>query len=222
MVSPLGRPSVGLRGSLRRPSLAISVAALVLGALGVGSGPVSAQATAVRVLHDPSVDARVTGSPPAPGPRYGPPESVRRRDAALEAAVPPQYAPPSGMCRVWVHGVPPAQQPAPTQCAKAVRVRSPNSQVVFGNSRSTTLASGTGTAPEIIRIGGDRPAVSNGAAVATGGTTVMQAATGHSVLQASGDAEARGGTKERNAARPRVSTGHSNPPVPHVSVHAHR
>jgi hypothetical protein len=42
------------------------------------------------------------------------------------------------MCRVWVRGVPPAQQPAPTECAKAVRVRAPNSRVVFGSSKPAT------------------------------------------------------------------------------------
>jgi hypothetical protein len=89
-------------------------------------------AQAVRVPHDSG------GAPVSAGSadhRYGPPESVRERDAQLEASVPTRYAPPAGMCRVWVGGVPPERQPAPTECAKAIRVRSPNSQVVFGKPR---------------------------------------------------------------------------------------
>jgi hypothetical protein len=89
-------------------------------------------AQAVRVPRD-------SGSAPAASGngehRFGPPESVRERDAQLEAAVPTRYAPPAGMCRVWVGGVPAERQPAPTECAKAIRVRSPNSHVVFGKPR---------------------------------------------------------------------------------------
>jgi hypothetical protein len=105
----------------------------------VNAGAQAAQA--VRVRRDTGVGAMATESGmPADGPsdlahRYGPPESVRRRDAQLEASVPAQYAPPAGMCRLWVRGVPADRQPAPTECAKAVRVRSPNSQIVFGNSK---------------------------------------------------------------------------------------
>ncbi len=93
-------------------------------------------AQAVRVPHDSG------GAPAAAGSgerRYGPPESVRERDAQLEAEVPTRYAPPAGMCRVWVGGVPPDRQPAPTECAKAIRVRSPNSHVVFGKPRPAVL-----------------------------------------------------------------------------------
>jgi hypothetical protein len=99
--------------------------------------PADAQsAQAVRVPRDSG------GAPAAAGNgerRYGPPESVRERDAQLEAEVPTRYAPPAGMCRVWVGGVPPDRQPAPTECAKAVRVRSPNSHVVFGKPRPAVL-----------------------------------------------------------------------------------
>jgi hypothetical protein len=98
-------------------------------------------AQAVRVGRDTGVGTGATeGGMPTAGQsdlahRYGPPESVRRRDAQLEASVPAQYAPPAGMCRLWVRGVPADRQPAPTECAKAVRVRSPNSQIVFGKSK---------------------------------------------------------------------------------------
>ena len=47
--------------------------------------------------------------------------------------VPPGYAPPAGMCRIWIKGVPPSQQPAPTDCSSAVRNRPANGKVLFGD-----------------------------------------------------------------------------------------
>ena len=46
--------------------------------------------------------------------------------------IPAAYRPPAGMCRIWIEGVPPAQQPAPTDCPTAVRNRPSNGRVVFG------------------------------------------------------------------------------------------
>lgn len=48
--------------------------------------------------------------------------------------IPSAYRPPAGMCRIWIEGVPPAQQPAPTDCPTAVRNRPSNGRVVFGES----------------------------------------------------------------------------------------
>lgn len=47
--------------------------------------------------------------------------------------VPPNYRPPTGMCRIWIEGVPASQQPAPTDCVTAVRNRPVNGHVIFGN-----------------------------------------------------------------------------------------
>lgn len=41
--------------------------------------------------------------------------------------------PPAGMCRIWLENVPAAQQPAPTDCASAVRNRPENGRVIFGD-----------------------------------------------------------------------------------------
>src|SRR5688500_16976014 len=41
--------------------------------------------------------------------------------------------PPSGMCRIWLDDVPAAQQPAPTDCATAVRNRPAKGRVLFGD-----------------------------------------------------------------------------------------
>jgi hypothetical protein len=47
--------------------------------------------------------------------------------------VPPGDRPPRGMCRIWIDGVPPRQQPAPTDCSTAVRRVPPNARVIFGD-----------------------------------------------------------------------------------------
>ena len=47
--------------------------------------------------------------------------------------VPPAFRPPAGMCRIWIEGVPPGRQPAPTDCSTAIRRRPPNARVIFGD-----------------------------------------------------------------------------------------
>jgi len=56
-------------------------------------------------------------------------QSQQRRDQI----VPPGFFPPAGMCRIWLNDVPPGQQPAPTDCAAAVRNRPTNGKVLFGD-----------------------------------------------------------------------------------------
>lgn len=48
-------------------------------------------------------------------------------------AVPRTHLPPPGMCRIWLDNVPPAQQPAPTDCASAVRNQPRNGRVIFSD-----------------------------------------------------------------------------------------
>ncbi|HVA57884.1 MAG: hypothetical protein WBQ26_14045 [Gemmatimonadaceae bacterium] len=48
-------------------------------------------------------------------------------------SVPDNLRPPAGMCRVWVDGVPPDRQPAPTDCASALRNRPSKGRVLFGD-----------------------------------------------------------------------------------------
>ncbi len=49
-----------------------------------------------------------------------------------EPDVPAAYLPPSGMCRVWLRGVPPVQQPAPTDCPSALRGKPVGATVIYG------------------------------------------------------------------------------------------
>ncbi|HEU4564514.1 MAG TPA: hypothetical protein VFS05_07695 [Gemmatimonadaceae bacterium] len=51
------------------------------------------------------------------------------------AKVPPGHMPPAGMCRVWIDGVPPGRQPAPTDCATARRRAPRNSVILYGDRR---------------------------------------------------------------------------------------
>jgi hypothetical protein len=57
--------------------------------------------------------------------------------------VPPAYAPPAGMCRVWLRDVPAVQQPAPTDCQTALRTKPVNATVLYGpeSRRSATSPS---------------------------------------------------------------------------------
>lgn len=47
--------------------------------------------------------------------------------------IPAKSRPPAGMCRIWLDDVPAAQQPAPTDCATAVRNRPAKGRVIFGD-----------------------------------------------------------------------------------------
>lgn len=52
--------------------------------------------------------------------------------------VPKGHLPPRGMCRVWIDGVPPGQQPGVTSCAQAERdrYRYSNARVIYGDRES--------------------------------------------------------------------------------------
>jgi len=54
----------------------------------------------------------------------------------LPPQVPVSFTPPAGLCRVWLSGVPATQQPAPTDCASAIKNRPNNAAVLFGPNPS--------------------------------------------------------------------------------------
>jgi hypothetical protein len=54
----------------------------------------------------------------------------------LPPQVPGSFTPPAGLCRVWLNGVPASQQPAPTDCASAIKNRPSNAAVLFGPNPS--------------------------------------------------------------------------------------
>jgi len=49
------------------------------------------------------------------------------------ATIPAESRPPAGMCRIWLDDVPEGQQPAPTDCATAVKNKPQNGRVIFGD-----------------------------------------------------------------------------------------
>jgi hypothetical protein len=54
-------------------------------------------------------------------------------------SIPATARPPKGMCRIWIDGVPAAQQPAPTDCPTALKNKPSNGRVIFGDDfRDTT------------------------------------------------------------------------------------
>lgn len=62
--------------------------------------------------------------------------NAQTEQSRRDPAVPKGFAPPAGMCRIWINGVPPGNQPAPTDCASAVRNRPANGKVLFGDDPS--------------------------------------------------------------------------------------
>lgn len=47
--------------------------------------------------------------------------------------IPAESRPPAGMCRIWLDDVPAGQQPAPTDCASAIKNKPQNGRVIFGD-----------------------------------------------------------------------------------------
>lgn len=58
---------------------------------------------------------------------------ARGQDRNERPQVPRSHLPPPGMCRIWLDNVPPAQQPAPTDCASALRNQPRNGRVIFND-----------------------------------------------------------------------------------------
>lgn len=59
--------------------------------------------------------------------------SVVEAQGSRGKEIPASERPPAGMCRIWLEEVPAAQQPAPTDCASAVRNRPAKGRVIFGD-----------------------------------------------------------------------------------------
>jgi hypothetical protein len=66
------------------------------------------------------------------------PQAPSTPQSRREQIVPPGFFPPVGMCRIWINDVPAGQQPAPTDCASAVRNRPANGRVLFGDEPPKT------------------------------------------------------------------------------------
>jgi len=61
-------------------------------------------------------------------------QAAAQKDSAKKGQlIPAESRPPKGMCRVWIEGVPAAQQPAATDCPTAIKNRPSNGKVIFGD-----------------------------------------------------------------------------------------
>lgn len=83
-------------------------------------------------------------------PVRGTAQTAKAKEKEKEA-VPKAYLPPAGMCRIWVDNVPAARQPAPTNCATAIRNRPPNARVIFPAGKDGRSAQPKGAAPNLPR-----------------------------------------------------------------------
>lgn len=63
---------------------------------------------------------------------------AQARTGRTADTVPDRMLPPAGKCRIWMSGVPAPQQPAPTDCATALRQRPANGIVLYGPSARET------------------------------------------------------------------------------------
>ena len=100
----------------------------IIGALAVGmAAPLSAQGVTFRTGEiDPT--RRI---PTSVGQVLG--QEQQSRTGKSSDRVPPGHLPPAGMCRIWIEGVPPGQQPAPTDCQTAVATKPANARVIWGD-----------------------------------------------------------------------------------------
>jgi len=76
-----------------------------------------------------------------------------QRPNSASQTVPANLRPPAGMCRIWVDGVAPGRQPAPTDCASALRNRPPKGRVIFGDD----FAHGDSSKPRMDTRSADSP-----------------------------------------------------------------
>ena len=65
-------------------------------------------------------------------------QETSTRETKAANAVPKSAQPPAGLCQVWLENVPVGQQPAPTDCATAIKNRPNNARIVFGKLTEET------------------------------------------------------------------------------------
>lgn len=63
---------------------------------------------------------------------------AQSRTGGARDTVPVGMLPPAGKCRIWMEGVPAAQQPAPTDCSTALRQRPANGTILYGPAARET------------------------------------------------------------------------------------
>lgn len=103
-----------LRSAVNRKRFPLTAGAIVSFVLGLG---LATSASAQGVIRPPSL----------PGGVQEPKTLTATRQRSMAR-------PPSGMCRIWIDGVPAAKQPAPTDCVTALREKPANGRIIFGDA----------------------------------------------------------------------------------------
>lgn len=97
--------------------------------------------------------------------------AVRETPPDTARGVPRGMLPPAGKCRVWMEGVPATRQPAPTDCATAMRKKPANARILYGPNTPEQRQAGLDAARErrslLTPIGERRPALAQDGARAT-------------------------------------------------------
>ena len=76
-------------------------------------------------------------------------QAASRDSVKKPSAIPAEARPPKGMCRIWLDGVPAAQQPAATDCPTALKNRPANGRVVFGDEFADSSKTKAGDKPKL-------------------------------------------------------------------------
>jgi hypothetical protein len=80
------------------------------------------------------------------------------------------------MCRIWIDGVPPGHQPAPTDCETAVRNQPRNSQIIWGDNTNRQVADNHGDHHDRDRDAANHDNNTSGTVVIRTGTRTIQRA----------------------------------------------
>jgi hypothetical protein len=89
-------------------------------------------------------------------------QAPQKDSSKRNAPIPADARPPKGMCRIWIDGVPAAQQPAATDCPTALKNRPANARVIFGDDYADSSKSKGGetkTPPNAKGFSGVKPPV---------------------------------------------------------------
>lgn len=76
-------------------------------------------------------------------------QQAQPKDASHAATIPADSRPPKGMCRIWIDGVPAAQQPAATDCPTAIKNRPTNGRVIFGDELTDSTKGKSADKPKL-------------------------------------------------------------------------
>ncbi len=93
-----------------------------------------ARRTLLSIIGSLSAGLAVISTTPSLGVAQGSSRTQSKVESS-KSEIPKEYLPPAKMCRVWIDGVPAAQQPAPTDCPTAIQKKPANGRVIYGEDK---------------------------------------------------------------------------------------